>query len=285
MNATLDADPRAGTTSAATSAGTGRNTLFRTIRSEFIKLTTLRSTWWMVGGLLTLLVLVGLISAATSTGSLESPDSDGGGGFGASDPVSTVLAGANIAVLLVAVLGVLIGAREYTSGSIGLTLTAVPQRRRIVLGKLVAAAGLLIPTALIGVLVAFFAGMAILDGSDAVTVGFGDDGVARAVLGNAAYLVGIGLLGVALGVLLRSTAGGIGALIGGVLFLPTLAGVLLPDSWDEVLSYLPSNAGAAFTSLMPTPDLLSATNGALVFSAWVFAAIVGSAVALHRRDI
>jgi hypothetical protein len=89
---------------------------------------------------------------------------------------------------------------------------------------------------------------------------------------------------VALGLLLRSTAGGIGTVIGAVLFVPTLASALLPESWDGVLRYLPSNAGQAFTSLSPGDSLLSPGAGMAVFTAWVVVAIGGAAVALVRRD-
>ena len=119
------------------------------------------------------------------------------------------------------------------------TLAAVPARLPVLWGKLATFVGVLAPVVLVGVLVSFFAGMAILDAGGATTVSWSDDGVARAVLGTSAYLVGLGVIGVSLGILLRSTAGGIGTVIGAVLFVPTLASALLPDSWDGVLKYLP----------------------------------------------
>ncbi len=204
--------------------------------------------------------------------------------FGGTDPVSTVLSGANFAVLIVAVLGAIVGAREYSTGMIRTTLAAVPKRLPVLWGKLTTFVGVLAPVALVGVLVSFFAGMAILDAGGAATVSWSDDGVARAVIGTAVYLVGLGVIGVALGILLRSTAGGIGTVIGAVLFVPTLASALLPDSWDGVLKYLPSNAGQAFTSLNPGDTLLDPGAGMAVFAGWVVLAIVGAAVALKRRD-
>jgi ABC-type transport system involved in multi-copper enzyme maturation permease subunit len=164
------------------------------------------------------------------------------------------------------------------------TLAAVPKRLPVLWGKLTTFVVLVAPVALVGVLVSFFGGMAILDAGGAATVAWSDDGVAGAVLGMAAYLVGLGVIGLALGILLRSTAGGIGTVLGAVLFVPTLASALLPDSWDDILKYLPSNAGQAFTSLNRSDTLLSAGVGMVVFAAWVLLAIVGAAVALKRRD-
>lgn len=262
-----------------------RTTIARVVASEWIKLRTLRSTWLTIGGILFSLVAFGLLSALTASGQVEVADGRGGPpGFAGTDPVSIVLSGANFAVLIVAVLGAIVGAREYSTGMIRTTLAAVPKRLPVLWAKLVTFVGVLAPAVLTGILVSFFAGMAILDAGGAATAAWSDDGVARAVLGTASYLVGLGVLGVALGILLRSTAGGIGTVIGAVLFVPTLASALLPDSWDGVLKFLPSNAGQAFTALAPSDTLLSPGTGAAVFAGWVVLAIGGAALALTRRD-
>ena len=269
-------------TSAITAA---RTTTPRVIRSEWVKLRTLRSTWLTIGGMLFALTAYGLISALTASGQVDATAGQGRPpGFIGTDPVSTVLAGATFAVLIVAVLGAIIGAREYSTGMIRTTLAAVPKRLPVLWGKLTTFVVLIAPVALVGVLVSFFGGMAILDAGGAATVAWSDDGVAGAVLGMAAYLVGLGVIGLGMGILLRSTAGGIGTVLGAVLFVPTLASALLPDSWDDILKYLPSNAGQSFTSLNPSDTLLSPGVGMVVFAAWVLLTIVGAVLALKRRD-
>ncbi len=277
---TLDAPP------ARTDApAPARTTTARVVLSEWIKLRTLRSTWLTIGSILLAMVAFGLISALTASGQVEVSDAQGGPpGFAGSDPVSTVLSGANFAVLIVAVLGAIVGAREYTTGMIRTTLAAVPRRLPVLWGKLVTFVGVLTPTVILGVLVSFVAGMAILDAGGAATLAWSDDGVARAVLGTAVYLVALGVIGVALGILLRGTAAAIGTVIGAVLFVPTLASALLPDSWDGVLKYLPSNAGMAFTSVEPGDSLLTPGAGMAVLAAWVLLAVGGAALALLRRD-
>lgn len=112
-----------------------------------------------------------------------------------------------------------------------------------------------------------------------------DPGVLRSLVGTAFYLCAIALLGLGLGVLLRSTAASIGALIGGVLILPGIAGALLPSSWSEVLKYLPTNAAASFTSATPPAGDLSAGLGAVVLAAWVVLAVGAAIVAIQRRDV
>ena len=104
------------------------------------------------------------------------------------------------------------------------------------------------------------------------------------MLGTIGYLVGIGVIGLCLGILLRSVGAGLGVLIGGILFLPTLASALLPDSWDSVLKYLPSNAGMSFTSLDQAGSMLSYGAGLAVFVAWCVLAVVAAAWTLVRRD-
>jgi ABC-2 type transport system permease protein len=226
---------------------THRQTLGRAIRSEWIKLRTLRSTWIGMGAVVLLLVGLGAIAAAVSTGSVTTPEE--GGGFGNGDPLSTVLTGADFAVLLVGVLGALAGAREYGSRMILATIAAVPRRWQVVVSKVIVLTGVVLPTALIGVLAAFGVGMGILSAGDGATVALTDDGVLRSVLGMAGYITAIALMGLGLGILLRSVASSIGVLIGGVMVLPTLAGALLPASLDSVLQFLPSSAAAAFTTV------------------------------------
>jgi ABC-2 type transport system permease protein len=260
-----------------------RTSAWRVLRSEWIKARTLRSTWLTLAGFAFALVAFGLVSALAASGQVDDPS--GGPGFGADDPVSTVMSGANFAVLIVAVLGTIMGAREYSTGMIRTTLAAVPRRLPVLWGKLATFVLLVAPVAVVGVLVAFFAGMALLDQGGSATLAWSDPGVARAVLGNAAYLIGIGVVGVSLGVIIRSTAAAIGTLIGGILFVPTLATALLPDSWDGVLKYLPSNAGQAFTSVATdTGSLLTPGQGVAVCAGWALLAVAGAAAALMRRD-
>ena len=184
----------------------------------------------------------------------------------------------------VVLVGVLIGAREYSSGLIRSHLAAVPARLPVLWAKVAAFLLAVVPVVLAGVFVAYLVGTAVLDAGGAATVSWSDEETARVVLGTAAFLVGMGLIGVALGVILRSTAGAISALLAGVLVLPTLAGALLPDAWDGVLKYLPSNAASAFTSTVPTDSLLGTSAGAVVFALWIVVALAGAALTLTRRD-
>jgi hypothetical protein len=110
------------------------------------------------------------------------------------------------------------------------------------------------------------------------------DGAVRAVVGVAGYLALIGVFSVAVGVIVRSTAGGVAILFGLLLVVPTL-GLLLPSGWrDHLLPYLPSNAGSSMFSVRASVDALSATTGLLVLLGWVVGALAVAALLLRRRD-
>jgi ABC-type transport system involved in multi-copper enzyme maturation permease subunit len=260
-----------------------RLTPLRVIRSEWIKQVSLRSVLATTAGLFVVIVGFGLMAALVASGDVSAPTR--GPAFASGDPLSTVLTGAFFAVLIVAVLGVLAGAREYSSGMIRSTFSAVPRRLTVFAAKVATFTALVLPVVALGVRGAYFGGMAVLGRSGSDTVTWGDEGVARAVIGMIGYLWGIGLLGIAFGFLLRSIAGGLAVLLGGLVFIPTLLTALLPDAWDAVLKYLPSNAGAAFTSLTANESRLPVGEGIAVFSLWVVVGLVAAAIMLRTRDV
>jgi ABC-type transport system involved in multi-copper enzyme maturation permease subunit len=263
-----------------------RLTLARVIRSEWIKLRTLRGTWVFLAAVVLLLVALSAVAAAVSTGSVESPDGGGPPGFDTSDPLTTVLTGSTFAVLLLGVFGALAGAREFGSRMIVASVAAVPRRWQVLTGKAVVVTALTVPAALVGTFAAFFVGMAVLGAGDGATVAIGDDGVVAELFGMTGYLTAIALLGLGLGVLLRSVASSISTLVAGVLVLPGLAAALLPASWDTILQVLPTNAAAAFTAVTSgTDDLLSSGAGVAVLAAWVVVALGAAAVSFQRRDV
>lgn len=268
----------------ADSAAARSISLARVIRSEWIKLRSLRSTWAMLLSIVAVMIGFAALAAAVSTGSVAAPGGDDGPSFGGSDPLSTVLTGAEFGVLLIGVLGCLAGAREYGSRMITATVAAVPRRWQVVVAKAVTLTAVMLPTALVASFAAFGVGMSILSASGEETVSLADGDVLTSVIGMAAYMTAIALLGLTVGIMLRSVAASIAVLVAGIMVIPGLAGALLPDSWDEVLKYLPEQAASSFTSL-DSSGTLSGTAGALALTGWVAAALIGAIVAITRRDV
>ena len=260
-----------------------RLTLLRVVRSEWVKLVTIRSTLWALLAVAVLMVGIAAIAASTATGATEGVGGPGGGpGVGGSDPLTTVLAGQTPAVLVLGILGVVRGAREYGSGLVRTTMTAVPRRWPALLGRVLAFLGLAVPVVVLSTVAAYAVGTTVLERGGVVAPAGGDDGTARVVLGTARYLVGLGALGLGLGVLLRSLGAAIGAFAGLLLLAPGLGQLLLPDDWQGGLDYLPSQAATAFTTLDgPFPPWA----GAVIVTSWVVAAVAAAWVRLVRSDV
>jgi ABC-2 type transport system permease protein len=95
----------------------------------------------------------------------------------------------------------------------------------------------------------------------------------------------VGVMGAALGALLRSVAGGISVLVAALMLIPGLMS-LRPSSWqDNISPYLPGSAGEAMYALTHDATTLSPTAGLLVFLGWTVLALAGAAYRLVRRDV
>jgi ABC-2 type transport system permease protein len=199
------------------------------------------------------------------------------------DPTAQSLRGLFLAQLAIGVLGVLVMTSEYATGLIRTTLTAIPQRRMVLAAKAVTFGVVALVVSMISAFVAFLAGQTILNGKS-LGVTLGDPGVLRAVLGAGAYLTIVGLLGLALGTILRRTAGAIATLFGLVLVFPLLAQAL-PSPWNnDIAKYLPSRLGEAMFSVRPDNTLLSPGTALVVAVIWLVATFGLATFLLVRRD-
>jgi len=265
-------------------------TQWRVIHSEWIKLRSVRSWLVMIGAAVVVVVGMGALAAAVASGAVSAPTPPGGGGAGAgrnpfasTDPTALSLAGVTLAQLIVGVLGVLLISNEYANGSIRNWFGAVPRRLPVLWGKAVVLTVLLAVVMVLACLAAFLLGQAILGADKGTTLAA--DGVLRAVIGSGLYLAGIGLFGIAIGSLMRNTAGAIAVVVASLLIIPGLIGLILPDSWNQNVSpYLPSTAGQAFTTVQPADTLLASGTGAAVFVGWLVVLLTGAALLLRRRD-
>ncbi|MFK0159374.1 ABC transporter permease [Streptomyces sp. NPDC090499] len=255
----------------------------RVLRAEWAKFWSLRSSWITLSVAVFLLVLFGTIASYTYTAGAAAGGPPGRSG-GDSDAVSLALTGVTFASLAVGVLGVLLSAGEYSTGMIRSTLTAVPRRLPVLWAKAAVIGPIALVLATLGALAAFGLGSPGLDG-EKISLSLGDDGVLRSLAGAGLYLGLVAVFGVALGVLLRNSAGAIASLVGILLILPGLA-TLLPDSWYDTLSpYFPSNAGQAVYALHQSSDALSPGAGLAVFAGWVALTLAGAAYRLVRTDV
>ncbi|WIM99654.1 ABC transporter permease subunit [Actinoplanes oblitus] len=259
-----------------------RVTVPRVIRAEWLRFRSLRSSLIMIAATAAVFAALGLGFAAFLADATVEPGTPAPpGGPSSLDPLGASLGGVNLAQLLIATLGVLLITGEYSTGMIRSSLAAVPRRWPVLAGKVVVLAGVSLATLIPTVLLTFIGAQAVLGDKGIALTG---DGVLRAVLGTAGYLAGVGVLGTALGFLLRNTAA---ALTGAVAVLLIVPGVvaLLPASWPDAIGpYLPSNAGQAFMSVTGDPGLLSPVAGAAVFTGWLAVLLAAAVTVLRRRD-
>ncbi|WP_435131060.1 ABC transporter permease [Actinacidiphila sp. bgisy144] len=254
----------------------------RVLASEWAKLWSLRSTWITLGLGLLFLVAFGLIAAEHYKSGVGSPHQDKD--FATATAVSLSLFGTNFAQLALGVLGVLVTAGEYSTGMIRSTLAAVPRRLPVLWSKAAVFGLVALVVATLGAFVAFGFGSGIVSGTPAA-MGFTHTGVLRSLLGAGLYLGLVGVIGTALGALLRSVAGGISVLVASLMLVPGLIS-LLPSSWqDNISPYLPSNAGESMFALTHDATALSPGAGLLVFLGWTALALAGAAYRLVRSDV
>lgn len=259
------ATTRAGTV-AARPAGLGG-----AIASEWVKLRTVRSTVALIVGMGAALPLFSVLVAAT--GSLMPDDTVLG---------ASLLGGAALAQVLAAVLGALTVTNEFRTGMIRTTLTACPRRLMVLASKSIVVAAVTFAVILPSSLAAHGIGLAMLDSSQHAA---GE--VFPAVLGVALAISSVSVLGVALGTLIRSSAGATAAVIG-VVILPGLLAPLLGDAQRWVGG---ASLGGVLQKMVQSSDATPETVGSLgawpslvVVAAYTLVFVLGAVWVLRRRD-
>lgn len=250
--------------------------------SEWSKICSLRSTAYTL--LATIALGVGLGLLFTAAGAAQYEDSSAADRLDF-DPTATSIKSYIIAQLAVGVLGVLVVTSEYATKMIMTSMVSVPRRSWLLGAKAAVFAAVALVVGQIVGFAAFFVGQPVLDARDAPSVSLGDPGVLRAVFGCGLYLAAIGLLGIALGTLLRATAGALAVLVSVTLLVPTLV-TALPTSWEtNVQKWWPTNAGSQIMAVHRDPDMFGPWAGYGMLCAWV-ALILAIAFAVFRtRDV
>ncbi len=263
------------------------------LRSEFIKLHSLRSTVWCFAVLAFLTISIGLLLV------LLTPDSSGlDYDSQQTIAVTAATAGVGFSQLVICVLGALVITGEYGTGMIRSTFTAVPKRLPALFGKaLVFGAATFVVSAVSIVLTALLT--APLLATVNVSTDFGNPEIWQALFGAAGYLTLVGLLALGLGAIIRNSAGGIAAVLGLILVLPAIVGLFTALTTNEaagtIAAFLPNNAGSrmyAYVVEIPAgmeqfalPGItLEPWQGGLVVLAWVVAFFALASVLLKRRD-
>jgi len=267
-------------TSSAALRPTGPVTQLGVLRSEWTKLWSLRSTRWSLVVAVIAMAGLGILISAVQMSRWNQMSAGDRASF---NPVGHSLGGWHLAQLAIGVLGVLVISGEYSTGSIRSTFAAVPRRLPVLWGKAAVFAVVTFALMLPSAFVSFFASQAILTDHH-VQTSLTAPHVARAVIGAALFLTVLGLFGLALGALVRNTAGGIATFAGLMFVLPGLDALLPPSLSNAIDPYLPLSAGSAIIATRPDSSSLSPWAGFAVFCGYTVVLGALAAYLLIRRD-
>ncbi|MEU2095723.1 ABC transporter permease subunit [Streptomyces globisporus] len=238
---------------------------------EWIKFRSVRSTVWTTVAT-ALLPVLGAVFVAT-TGSLQSDDTVLGGSLTLSV----------VAQMLAAVVGALVMTGEYSSGTIRTTFAARPRRSTVLAAKAALVAGVMYVLALASCTLAYLLGDALLPEGR-----YAQGDPLPALFGIAASFAVAAVLGLAVGTLIRHSAGAVTTVIG-LLLLPSLFGPLFGDAERWIAGLSPT---AALEKLIQTSDAAADTVGSLgpwpsllLVAAYTTALALGALVLLRRRDV
>jgi hypothetical protein len=253
-----------------------------TLRSEWTKLVTLRSVKVMTAlGVLLSVGLTGLLSFAVGHSASRWSAAD----RASFEPISFSMVGGLVTAIFFSMIAVSAATSEYGTGLIRVTLAATPRRGRVVAAKLLCVAGLTLVAETVATVAMFLVGQGILASYGVSHATLGNGAAFRTVATTSLLAPVLPVVGVALGLALRSTAGALVSLLV-LVFGPPSLGALLPTGWTHPLRYLLGAASDAIT-VGHLPDAAAGLwpgTAAMVLVGWValFAAVGWACV--ERRD-
>lgn len=261
-----------------TPTSSARLTFVGVLRSELIKLLSIRSTWWSIAVVLVISIGMSVLIAFMLASIPELSD----GGF-TTGVTLAVLAPTQFTMLLAGAIGAIAVTSEYASGMIRTTLSAVPRRGMVLAAKALTVFGVIVAVSAVSfaasiLAIAFVPNAGSIDWANAETSTI-------PLLTGVLSLACFALLGLAFGFILRNGAGAIAATVGLLFVLPIVFGSFPPlEQWEwlhNIANYLPMNAAQ---SLMIPGGGLEAVPALVTLVAWVAAGLAGAWLTLRTRD-
>jgi ABC-2 type transport system permease protein len=253
------------------------------LRSEWIKLRTLRSTIWSSLVLVVLALGTGLvISLNFVNGNTEVA------GMSKQAQADLLVQGstfdAYFGQFIVAVVGVLIITGEYSTGMIRSTLAAVPNRMPVLAAKALVVFAATFVVEVVATIGAFFA-MSVVFADRGISANLLASDVISPLLGAGLYLALVAVFALGVGTILRSSAGGIAIVVAILLGLP-LGLQNIPADWvNDLAPYALSAAGSGlFSDASTAASAMPFWENLLVVLCWVAVSLTGAAVLLKQRD-
>jgi ABC-2 type transport system permease protein len=247
------------------------------VRAEWTKLRTSPGTGWLAACVVLTTVAVSAFAAGVTTcASRECM----------LDPARVSLTGVYLGQAVVAILGVLVVGTEYSTGTMRLTLAAVPRRTSVLAAKAGVVVAIVGALAVPSTILSLLAGRWLLPGSGLSPLHLDTGAVLRAATGTVVYLILIALLSLGIATVVRDSATAIGAVLALLYVFPIVAQAATDDDLRRHLKQVgPMTAGLSVQATRGLDDLpIGPWQGLAVVAGWAAAALVAAAVLLVRRD-
>ncbi|WP_329063329.1 ABC transporter permease subunit [Streptomyces sp. NBC_01429] len=249
------------------------------VTSEWTKIRSVRSTMWTLGVMIALMAGTGLLVAAAVAAT---------GDVGNQNVLILGFFGVLLGTMCVITLGVLVIASEYGTGLIRTTLTACPSRARVLAAKSLVFFLLVFVVSTVTTLVVGALQVAVLDGRSPT----GDEWLSSTV-GVSLYLALLGLLSLAVGALIRHSAGAITVMIGVVLLPLVMAIFMFSESLaslrEALFTYsIPAQLAVFYGSDVSLDTAASGPQGwepLWIMLGVTAVAMAGAFFSLDRRDV
>ncbi len=294
---------------------TGHAGLRGVIASEFTKIRSVRSTYWTIAALFIVGVGIAALIGFGIANNIHNQPWNKAGTDGTQSILTPFLF---IGQLIIAVIGAMVITSEYSTGMIRTSLTAMPRRGTVYLGKLIVLTTVTLVVSLVTSFIAFFVGSATLSGSgvagslfhyvtipanvnmspngpgngppnytfvgtDVITSGH----VLTAVIGSALFVTVVALIAFGLGAIIRHTAGAISSVFG-LMFVLSIIIQVLPDTWRwDIMRFFPDAAGRVLSVTLPgqqNPHLWSTWPQFLVTVIWAVVLVGVGGYLFRKRD-
>jgi len=263
---------------------TRRTALLRTVRSEFTKLRSVRSTYWITFVLV--LASVGWCTAYCLGTVHQWPNMSAQDRSGFDATQNSILGLALLGQLVIVVFGALMITSEYSTGLVRTSLTVMPRRGTLYAAKAAVFAAVSLVVAFVASFGTFFLGRILLS-STHVTMSLSQPGVLRSLIVTALFVEACGLIAFGIGALVRNTAAALTLAFGFLILLPQLTRTLPVFLHNDLIRWVPG--GDAINSMTgtiggPIPHTFSAWGELAVIVGYAAILLAAGAVLFSRRD-
>lgn len=260
-------------------------TFRRLVAAEWVKLRSLRSTWWTlaVGMLFLPAFAVSRVASIAQVPEAVGTDAMVGAVY--------VTSGVALTQLAFCTLGVLVVSGEYGTGQIRSTFLASPGRLAALAAKLLVTAAMVAVASLVGVLLAWMAAAPFFDKTGmSIDLLRAED--ARILLGVPLYLATAAALAFGIGTIVRSSAAGVATVLGVLLVVENGLAAIPWAPVQTLAAHLPASAGSRLLQSDAVGSVITVSSSATfspwegygIMVAWVVGVLVVAGALLRRRD-